>query len=98
MKRSAAILASVVAMGVVPSVAAAGTGSTVQVKTQVSTLVHTQRVNTQVVMQRVNNQRVNNQRVNNQRVNTQRVNVAINVQRVTAQRIALLRRIAAQLL
>jgi hypothetical protein len=57
MKRIAAILAAAVAIGIVPSVAAAGNGSTTQVKTQVTAQVKiqrkTQQATAQVVAQRV---------------------------------------------
>jgi hypothetical protein len=57
MKRIAAILAATVAIGIVPSVAAAGNGSTTQVKTQVTAQVkiqrRTQQATAQVVAQRV---------------------------------------------
>lgn len=65
MKRIAAILATVVAIGVVPSVASAGSGSTVQVKAQVRAQVtaqvkpqlKVQRVSAAVTVQRINSQR-----------------------------------------
>ena len=57
MKRIAAILATVVAIGIVPSVASAGSGSTVQVKAQVTAQVRVQqrpqRVSAAVVVQQI---------------------------------------------